>query len=85
VYGESLFHSFFQAARGAGIDPFQFPMDLIQRPPGIGLARHRVCRDQLALDAGLVLIRQLIQNIPPFVHLTALNQRILPGMPFYRG
>jgi len=60
-------------------------MDLIQRPPGIGLARHRVCRDQLALDAGLVLIRQLIQNIPPFVHLTALNQRILPGMPFYRG
>jgi hypothetical protein len=51
-------------------------MDLIQRPTGIGLGRHRVCDDQLPFDAGLVLIRQLVHHIPPFVHLTALNQRI---------
>ena len=58
---ERLYHALFQAARGARIVPFQFSMDLIQRPAGVGLSRHRVGRDQLSLDTGLVFIRQLLQ------------------------
>jgi hypothetical protein len=84
VNRECFFHALFQAVRGAGIDPFQFPMDLIQRSTGVGLCRHRVSRDQLPLDSRLVLFRQLVQNIPSFMDLATLHHGSFPRMSLHR-
>ena len=74
---ESFFHAFFQAPRGAGIDPIQLLMKLLQRAPGICVFHHAVGGCQLALDARLILVRQLLQHVSAFVGLTALHQRSL--------
>jgi hypothetical protein len=56
---ESLFHSLFQTARGAGIDPLQLAMDLVQRASGVGVVHHGVGGQQAIPLARTVLTRQL--------------------------
>ena len=52
-------------------------MKLLQRAPGICVFHHAVGGCQLALDARLILVRQLLQHVSAFVGLTALHQRSL--------
>ena len=79
MQGQGLFQSFFQAACCTGVDLLQFTLDLLQATFGLRVAQQIIGVRQLAVPLGLLLVGEVLTDVPP------LQSRALARRPQERG
>jgi hypothetical protein len=85
MQGQGLFQSFFQAACCTGVDLLQFTLDLLQATFGLRVAQQIIGVRQLAVPVGLLLVGEVLTDVPPFVEDAPLHPQLFPTMLLDRG